>query len=71
MQSVFKLLDTSVVLRAAVLALCRSLMCLSVTEGAEVTDAQADWRSVGQLGGPMGFLCCRHLRSGLQTDVLG
>lgn len=71
MQSIYKLLDTRVVLGAAVLALCRSLMCLSVTEGAEVTDAEADWRSVGQLDGPMGSLCCRHLCSGLRTDLLG
>lgn len=64
-ESFYKLLDTWVVFRAAVLALCRSLMCLSVTEGAEVIDAEADWRTAGQLDGPMVVLCCRHLRSGL------
>lgn len=28
------------------MALCHSLMCLSVAEGAEITDAEADWRTV-------------------------
>lgn len=36
-------------------------MCLPVTEGAEVTDAEADWSAVEQLDGLIVFLCCGDL----------
>lgn len=53
-------------------------MCLYVIDGAEVTDTEADWRTVEQSNGPMVFLCCwdlafwplnRRVRRGRSFDL--